>query len=298
LLLLAVWAFDRLVLPSVVSLASQEIRERWQILETRWTLLLLPLIAISGAAWFVVLCVNMSGLSLRDAMQPDTIRVVWNQTQFGRLWQLRSILWLGTFYMPVGLSLRMPRLFRNFSAWINLILAGSLVSTLAWAGHGQDGGSWHLLADAVHLFTAGLWPMGLVPFAILLFQLRKLPLPQRTQSIAALTVRFSMLSLCSVAMLMISGFINAFFMVASVADLVRTNYGKLLLFKVSLFLSMLCFGAMNLLRLKPRLTIPTAGSGADVSAAKLQQNVISEIALGVVVLVVTAILGLLAPGPA
>jgi putative copper export protein len=296
LLLLAVWAFDLLVLRAVASLESTAIRERWPVLEIRWTLLLQPLIGISGAAWFVQLCVNMSGLPLKEAMQAQTIRAVWSETNFGRLWQLRSILWLGTLNMPAGLSIRMPRMFRRASAWINLILAGSLVSSLAWAGHGLDGGPWHLVADAIHLFTAGLWPFGLAPFALLLFQLRKLPLPQRRLDIAALTFRFSAMSLISVALLSITGFINGLYMVGGLSNLFGTNYGRVLMFKFILFLAMMCFAAVNLIRLKPRLGNLEAGAAADASASWLQWNVAGELSLAVIVVIVTAVLGLLAPG--
>jgi putative copper export protein len=294
-LLLAVWAFDRLVLPAVAASAPQSLRQRWQMLEVRWTLLLLPVIAISGVAWFVQLCVNMSGLPLGDAMHADTIRAVWSQTNFGRLWQVRSIIWLGWLYAPICLRLRMPQMLRSISAWINVILAGALVSSLAWAGHGQDGGSWHLLADAVHLFVAGLWPMGLAPFALLLFQLRKLPTQQWRTSVAALTYRFSAMSLISVGLLAITGVINSLYMIRSVADLVGIAYGRLLIVKVAFFLIMFSLGAVNLLRLKPRLSALESDVAAGGAAARLQRNVAAELSLALFVVIATAILGLLAP---
>lgn len=294
LLLLAVWAFDRLVLPAVAAPAPQSLRRRWQVLEGRWTLVLLPLIAISGVAWFMQLCVNMSGLSLADAMHADTIRAVWSQTKFGRVWQVRSILWLSWAYLPPYIW-GMPRIFRSICAWINVILAGALVSSLAWAGHGQDGGSWHLLADAIHLFIAGLWPMGLAPFALLLFQLRKLPQPQWRASVAALTFRFSAMSLISVGLLAITGVINGLYMIHSFADLIGLSYGRLLIFKFALFLVMLSLGALNLIRLKPRLLALESDAVAGRAAATLQRSVAGELSLGLIVVIATAALGLLAP---
>jgi len=296
LLLLAVWAFDRLVLPAVKSPGSLMLRDRWVISESRWTLILLPVIAISGGAWFVQLCVNMSGLSLREAMQAETVRAVWNETNFGRLWQLRSVLWLGALNMPVAISLRMPRIFRSMSAWFNLVLAGALVSSLAWAGHGQDGGGWHLLADAVHLFIAALWPMGLAPFALMLFKLRKLPTPQRRWDIAAVTLRFSAMSFISVGLLTITGVANGVFMVGSFGDLIGTNYGRVLILKVVLFLVILSLAAINLIRFKRRLADCESAEMHDASSATLQWNVAGELSLGVIILIVTAALGLMAPG--
>jgi putative copper export protein len=294
LLLLATWVFDRLVLPAVATSVLPSLRRRWEVLEGRWTLLLLPIIGISGAAWFVQLCVNMSGLSLTDAMHADTIRAVWSQTNFGRVWQVRSILWLSWGYLPPFIW-GIPRFFRSISAWINVMLAGALVSSLAWAGHGQDGGPWHLFADAGHLFIAGLWPMGLAPFALLLFQLRKLPQPQRRAGVAALTFRFSAMSLISVGLLAITGVINSLYMIRSFSDLVGINYGRLLIFKVTVFLIMFSLGAVNLIRLKPRLLALESDAAAGGAAASLQWNVAVELSLAFAVVIATAVLGLLAP---
>jgi putative copper resistance protein D len=296
LLFLSIWAFKLLALPAVVRAMPDSIRKRWETLESRWLLLLVPLIAISGIAWFAILCVNMSGLPFREAMHADTIRTVWSQTSFGRLWRLRLVLWIATGAMPVGsVSMRMPAVLRRLAIWVNFLLAAALVGSLAWAGHGPDGGAWHLLADATHLCVAGLWPMGLAPFSVLLFELRKLPSGRRRPLIAAITRRFSLLSLCSVALLTFTGFVNGLFLIASWSDLIRTGYGRLLLLKLTLFLSMILIGAVNLLRLKPRLTNPTSEEMPEASSAKLQRNVWGEFGIGLCVLVITAILGLLSP---
>jgi putative copper resistance protein D len=292
LLLLAVWAFDRLVLPAAVAHGPRAFLERWERQEKFWTLVLLPLIAISGIAWFMQLCVNMSGLSLREAMGPDTLRVVWNETNFGRLWQVRSILWLG---MTVALAIVIwiPRFFRSFAVWIMTLIAAALAASLAWAGHGQDGGTWHLLADAIHLFTAGVWPMGLAPFALILFQLRKISAAARRPIIAALTFRFSAVSMAAVALLMASGVINGLYMVGGVGGLVGTGYGRVLIVKSALFIAMLAIAAVNLIRLKPRLArVETA----DASAGMMRWNVMGELSLGLIVVVLTAALGLMTPG--
>jgi putative copper export protein len=296
LLLLAVWAFHLFVLPAVWSSLTEAFRARWQTLEARSTLLLLPIIAISGVAWFAVLCVNMSGLPFKQAMQPETVRAVWSQTHFGSVWQVRLVIWLGALYMPIGLSQRMPRIFLRMSAWVNLLLAGALASSLAWAGHGEDGGDWHLLADAIHLLIAGFWPLGLAPLALMFFEMRRIPLAKRRMPMLMLVRRFSMLSLCSVSILMITGVTNSLFMIGRVADLVQTGYGRVLLLKIFLFLLMVCLGAVNLLRLKPRLAHAASTGAADSAAEWLQWNVLAEISLGLFVLVVTAILGLLPPG--
>jgi copper resistance protein D len=192
--------------------------------------------------------------------------------------------------------MRMPRIFRTLARWINVIIASAFVASLAWAGHGEDGGGWHLAADAVHLIIAGLWPMGLVPFALVLFQLRTAPSPHRRESIAALTGRFSMMSLGGVMLLVLTGTINSLYMIRSVPELVRSTYGRVLILKLLLFLMMLCLGAVNRIWLKASLANPIHDGAADATAMKLRRNVLIEAAMAFIVLILTAILGLLAPG--
>jgi len=331
LLLLAVWAFDRLVLPAVATNAPQSLRERWHVLEWRWSLFLMPVIAISGIAWFMQVCVNMSGLSFAEAMHPDIVRTILGQTSFGRVWEVRSIIWLCC--GPLYTTFRMPRIFRTMSGWINMLLAAALVSSLAWAGHGQDGGRWHLLADAIHLFTAGLWPMGLAPLAVMLFELRKRSTDDRRALARLVVFRFSGLSLLCVVLLAGSGIVNSFYMIGTLGNLISTVYGKVLLCKVGIFLIILVIAAINRLRLMPRLAgsvcttsswssrvavgpqghsfaasesaparRPLRGDAirsdvactAESAARKLRWNVAAELILGITVLIVTAVLGLLA----
>ena len=57
------------------------------------------------------------------------------------------------------------------------ILAAALVTSLAWLGHAgasEDGHRpWMLACDVAHLLAAGVWPAGLLPFALLLRRLMK-----------------------------------------------------------------------------------------------------------------------------
>ena len=61
------------------------------------------------------------------------------------------------------------------------------------------------------------------------------------------------LSLVVVGLLVATGLLNTYFIVGSPGALLTTDYGRLLLFKLALFVLMLGFGAWNLLVLKPRL---------------------------------------------
>jgi len=271
LLAFNVWVFDRfIIVPAAVA--------QWRPI-ARWLLAVaLAAAALSGAWWFAELAVGMSG----QALEMNIVSLVWKQTHFGQLWQLRLF-----FFCLAVLSVLLSR-WTNFR-WLALIASGLLLGSLAWAGHGRTD-QWtttHLLADTVHLLTAGCWPIGLLPFWLMLHRLK------RSADIAPLfqlTVRFSAMSLGAVGLLTATGLVNACVLLGSVSYLWQTTYGRVLLVKISVFSVMVGIGAVNLLHLKPRL-----GSGDRRAATWLGLNVMAEILLTIVVIAVVALLGLLPP---
>jgi putative copper resistance protein D len=153
-----------------------------------------------------------------------------------------------------------------------------------------------LFADVLHLLASGFWPTGLLPFALLLRKLRQAPDPARWYSVAALVRRFSALSLGSVALLATTGLVNSWFLVGSFSNLIEQTYGRWLLAKIILFCLAVAIGAVNLLRLKPRLLIENSQSqNAEATVTQLQFNVQTELVLGTAIVIVVAILGILPP---
>ncbi len=70
----------------------------------------------------------------------------------------------------------------------------------------------------------------------------------------------------------------------------------MLLLKIILFGVAVGIGAMNLLRLKPRLVADTSqGRRAELICAQLQLNVQLEFFLGMVIVVIVAALGIMPP---
>jgi putative copper resistance protein D len=237
----------------------------WRSTSRPLMLFALPVALLSGTAWFALVTIDMSG-SL------DAWRLVGTQTNFGHVWQLRLCFWLAFCFAAF------------FSRWAALILSGLLLGSLAWAGHGQVGQppALHLAADAIHLLTAGCWPTGLLPFAMLLAKIRRTD----PGAIVILTRRFSALSLISVALLTATGLMNSFFLVGSLHNLFWTTYGRVLMVKLVLFALTVSIGGMNLLLLKPRL---------PAASAKLRGNVWLEVALAMLIVCAVAVLGLLPP---
>jgi putative copper resistance protein D len=293
LLFFGVFTFDRLVATAISANGKAEISNYWQTRIRVFNLILLPIILLSGLAWFALVAMNMSGQPLSN----EILKIVWTQTQFGTVWKIRLILWLAVAVIAILFYFsKSQAAFQRFLIWLQLFLSGALLGSLAWAGHGQETSIWHLCADVLHLLVAGFWPTGLLPLTLLLRKLRRTSEPTKTLSIAALVRRFSALSLGSVALLAATGFINSWFLVGSFTNLIEQPYGRWLFVKIILFGFAVAIGTVNLLRLKPRLLLENFQvQNPEATIAQLQFNVQMEVALGTAIIIVVAILGILPP---
>jgi putative copper resistance protein D len=178
-----------------------------------------------------------------------------------------------------------------------LALAAGFVGSLAWAGHAIGGegveGVLHPAADVLHLIAAALWLGMLLPLALLL--------GLGTDDAAALavmraaTLRFSTLGLLSVGTLLATGIVNTWYLAGSIAALLGTDYGRLVLLKIALFLLMAAVAAANRLRLTPKLIGNESPAAVATARRRLHRNATIEAALGAGVIAVAAALGVLPP---
>jgi len=258
----------------------------------------LALSILSALAWLCLLSARIASKSLVEVVADGTVWVVLSRTQFGFAWEVRFLLaamlaaWL--WLRPArGASASFPL---GFPA---TLLAGAYLGSLAFAGHGQEGlgfeRSIHLAVDFLHLIAAGLWLGGLIPLALLLVYLHRFR--EETWSSVACDVasRFSNLGILAVGILLMSGIINAAYLLGGIQNLVDTRYGRLLLLKMTLFATMVCLAGFNRQYLLPRLCNHV---GIDPSARPLQwliRSALAETALGVGVIMIVGILGVMAP---
>jgi putative copper resistance protein D len=251
---------------------------------------------LSGVTWLVLTAASMSGQPVADVYEQGTLWTVLSQTDFGNDWLARSVFVcaLAGIFIPL-LSAADPK-----SPWLKaaaVILAASLVGSLAWAGHaiGAQGieGIVHPVADVLHLTAAAAWVGTLVPLALLLSITGKdadlLPVARTA------TLRFSTLGIVSVTTLLLTGTVNTWYLVGSVSALTESNYGHLLLIKLALFLAMVGIAAFNWSQLTPRL-VQNADTGAARKARRaLCRNAAIEASLGAVIIAIVAVLGTLPP---
>jgi putative copper export protein/methionine-rich copper-binding protein CopC len=171
------------------------------------------------------------------------------------------------------------------------LLAGLGALVLAFApalsGHAAAAprvGGLAIVADAVHVLAAGGWVGGLlvlvaagVPAAM------GLEREQRGPAVAALVNAFSATALAFAGALTLTGLFAAWLHMGSISALWESGYGRTLLVKLVVLSAVFGTGAYNWLKLKPAL-------GDELGAARLRRSAAVEIAVGAVVLLVTAVL--------
>jgi putative copper export protein/mono/diheme cytochrome c family protein len=298
ILLSGIFAFECLVAgpafrrSGVEAANAAALRRRLQWLA--WASLALAL--VSGTAWLIAVSSEMSGKPL-GALSQGVVITVLTRTRFGEDWLLRLCFAVLFGFCLLARNLR-PAKAGGIFAWTALALAALTLAGLAWSGHGAATagrlGDLHLAADLLHLLAAGLWVGMLPPLALLLAEAR-LARDALWAAAARLAIsRFSALALGSVAVLLVTGLVNTWFLAGTAPALVGTEYGRLLLGKIALFLVMLAIATVNLLRLTPRLAGTT--NIRWLAVAHLRRNAFLEATIGLGVLVIVGALGVLPPG--
>jgi putative copper resistance protein D len=297
ILLLGVWIFDRWI---IADSDDPRIKQSSRHI-SRWLLAIsLPAALLSGIAWFYFAADGMKDPD--EPMRLSLLRVVWTGTQFGHVWQLRTILWI------VFTSLSPPLVRRGRARegaigraadWLAGIIAIAFVASLAWAGHGATGPApgWHRAADVVHLLVCAAWPMGLIPLGVLLWRLGRTEQPIPIADAARIVRRFSTTAFGAVVILIGTGTVNAWCLVGSFPPLWNSRYGQVLLLKVAGFVAIVLLGALNLLIGKPRLgrLAQTADADSRPVIRRMAWIVAIEAVLGLGILAIVGVLGLLMP---
>jgi putative copper resistance protein D len=257
----------------------------------------LALAVLSGATWLVSLAARIAESSVAEVISDGTVWSVLTETQFGHVWVGRLLLAILLFcvgFFGPGVRTRGLHL-----TSLQAVLAVLFVGMLAWSGHATGtvglGGLLHFGGDVFHLVSAAAWVGGLVPLLMFVGPRVRSRQPSLIDCFGVLT-RFSTLAAFSVSVLAASGMLNTWFMTNGLQSFLGTEYGDLVLVKIALFLVMLGFGAANRYWLTPRLLPTNVPTKEDTRALRLLCASVSlEIALGLVVICVVAILGQLPP---
>ncbi|WGS22471.1 MULTISPECIES: copper homeostasis membrane protein CopD [unclassified Bradyrhizobium] len=254
----------------------------------RGTWACLVVAVISGLLWLLLQTSSMSGKPFNEALTADMLSTVLNETQFGRVTIIRA---------GLAICLAACLIYNRAVAaqWLGLAAATGLAGSLAWTGHAGSTvgvtGYLHLTADALHVVAAAAWIGGLVS---LITFLTTIQVRENISLVRHAIGRFSTMGVVCVAIILLSGIVNGVILVGSFYGLVATEYGRLLMFKIAMFVVMLTFAAINRFRLTPQLAF-TGKEQPSRALHYLIRNSAIETALGLGILVIVAVLGTLHP---
>ena len=269
--------------PAAIIVRTQTLRVAW---------IFLAVAAASGMIWLLLVAASMSGLSFGESMTSDVLSTVVNETQFGRVSEIRLVL---AVIMASGLAYDRFPLARGLALAMSL----GLTAALAWTGHaGSTAGAMgilHLTADTLHLLAAAIWIGGLVSLVLLLSVSRN----DQTDASASFgrdaTQRFSTMGVAIVVVVLATGIVNGWILVGSWHALIATFYGQLLILKIALFAVMLLIAAANRFWLMPRLALRPGSEPQIEVLRRLARNSMIEIVLALMIFAIVGMLGTLHP---
>ncbi len=299
----------RFVLPAVLGLLSAELRGEWAAgLYRRWRAAawLSAAAFMGGALW------ELGALGLRVAASTggELLTVV---TQFVTAEPARTslliklavpLVLLGLSRRPVGATVHpsfghtASSIWRNSLSALELTLPSLMLLGISLTSHAAASGlPGPLLADWLHLISAGTWVGGLFYLAAVLAPLLpRIDPGERARLLGPLVQRFSNLALASVAALVLSGVYAAWVNIPSVQVVGTTAYGRTLAMKIALLIPLLGIAGVNLFVMRPRLAA-AARQAVEATGKLLQRRFLilvrAEASLASLVLLAAAALALL-----
>lgn len=180
--------------------------------------------------------------------------------RFGTYWMARMgvILLALLVGLYMVLSKRRPRVVNQALPLVNLFLASLLFIAITMSGHAAAVSALFLpfsvVIDWLHLLSSALWVGGMLYILLIYLPvLKPRPLNERARSLLAILPQFSSLAIAGVAIMAITGPLNATFHLTSLDQFVTTAYGRALLVKVLLIGALLTTSAYHVGWLRPRL---------------------------------------------
>lgn len=249
---------------------------------------------ITIAAGLVLAAASLGGLIAQTAMMAGSWTAGLDPTALGYVVQSTS---LGMAHViraglaVIGVIVLLPGPGNRPGYGLAIAAFASAMASFAWSGHGaaSDGaaGLVHLAADIVHLLAAAVWLGALAGFCILLAK----PCSGDIKATSRALSGFAALGTGAVAALVITGVINAAFLIGAdgLDRIASSTWGMLLIGKLFLFALMLGLAAHNRFTLAPALS-RAVDAGAETQ--HLTRRI--RISVGLEMLAGAALLGLVA----
>ena len=172
---------------------------------------------------------NASGASLGDALSADSLTI-------GITYYDATAAALKAAVLIALVAVLARAVLRPASAFGVLLLSGIAMLPIAISGHASDSSNHDLASDTMILHLAGIsvWVGGLVAFLGLA--------RQRADHLALIARRYSGAALIAFILVALSGLGNAWVRLPRLSDLVTTDYGRLVVLKAALLVTLGGFG--------------------------------------------------------
>jgi putative copper resistance protein D len=249
--------------------------------QTRPTAILSALFLVVGQLIWLAATAGTMADGWSSAFDPPTLWLVLTATAFGRVWG--PLLLIGAILLVIAVIGR--------GRWMALsIISGLALCGLGLVGHAAmssgAAGVLNPVSQALHLLSSAFWVGCLIP---LLFCLSLFRHPDHGTEAAAALKRFSGLGHGAVAVLLLSGVANSYFVLSGATIDPTRPYQALLIAKVAIAGIMVCLAVINRYVFVPKM--PNKGPGL----AQLVHGTIAEIVLSAIILGLVSVIGTLSP---
>jgi copper transport protein len=253
----------------------------------RWLWIAWGLLALTTLAGIAIQGPYAAALPLTDALRPSLLREVL-ATRFGRVEELRLVLLAVAAGLLAWLTSRRTRSGRGvLGVSLCAVVGAGLLATPGLAGHATTGSAIAagFVLDLAHLGAASAWLGGL---AVLLCLLAGEASDLQGVDTGGAARRLSTIALVAVAVVVLSGTLQAVRQVGSLDALTGTTYGQLLLVKVGIVVVLIALGAVSRSLLRRRAA--SADPDGVPRRRALVRSIVAELVVVAAVLGVTAAL--------
>ena len=224
------------------------------------------LLSLAGAVIFIVASVAQLLAQTSILYEASVLHVIGTpmvlfalETQWGNLWLWRvglALVFVLTLYLHKITSKQSHGILRPVLLVVLVFCAAGSMLPLSLTSHGAALRSLVIPAvvtDYIHLLAASLWVGGLICLMFIVVSIVKFgDQAESRKYLAKLVSRFSLVAICSVLILIITGLFSAWAQI-TVVNALMTPYGFALLIKLALFAVLLILGSIHLIWLRKRI---------------------------------------------
>lgn len=169
-------------------------------------------------------------------------------------------------------------------AWIGLVGFAAVLGSYWFDGHTVSRGPWflHAAANLAHVVAAAVWAGGVMTMALVVWRRRRSVLPT---DLAGMVVRFSGIAGGALAAVAVAGSVMTLIVLDTPAEIVTSEWGRVLLAKVTAVAIAAALGGYNHVRLRPELERDPDGREVTV---RVRRRLAVEAVIMLVVVVLTA----------